>query len=413
MLFDILDPNSNKGLLMVIRPVYLEKLRRLKDKHLIKVVTGIRRCGKSTLLEMFQHVLLQEGVKRSRIITVNLEDGDFLNISDYKALYALVGSRLVPGGMNYVFLDEVQRIDEFEKAVDSLYVKKNVDLYITGSNAHLLSGELATLLSGRYVEIAVLPFSFKEYMVARGTPENISRAYSEYLQHGSFPYLVTEVGNDPATARDYLSGVYNTVLLKDIVQRTGVKDVSTLESVVRFMFDNIGNLTSIQGISHALTSAGRKTTAPTIDAYVRALCDAFVLYRANRYDVKGKAHLKTGAKYYMVDLVFRPFLLGNRPGDVGHILENVIYLELLRRGHHVFIGKVGATEIDFVTIDGGETTYYQVAASVREQSTLERELAPLKAVSDNHPKFLLTLDDDPSANYEGIRQLNALDFLMQ
>ncbi|MEI7898827.1 MAG: ATP-binding protein [bacterium] len=398
---------------MVIRPVYLEKLRRLKDKHLIKVVTGIRRCGKSTLLEMFQHVLLQEGVKRSRIITVNLEDGDFLNISDYKALYALVGSRLVPGGMNYVFLDEVQRIDEFEKAVDSLYVKKNVDLYITGSNAHLLSGELATLLSGRYVEIAVLPFSFKEYMVARGTPENISRAYSEYLQHGSFPYLVTEVGNDPATARDYLSGVYNTVLLKDIVQRTGVKDVSTLESVVRFMFDNIGNLTSIQGISHALTSAGRKTTAPTIDAYVRALCDAFVLYRANRYDVKGKAHLKTGAKYYMVDLVFRPFLLGNRPGDVGHILENVIYLELLRRGHHVFIGKVGATEIDFVTIDGGETTYYQVAASVREQSTLERELAPLKAVSDNHPKFLLTLDDDPSANYEGIRQLNALDFLMQ
>jgi hypothetical protein len=398
---------------MVARPLYLEKLRRLKDKRLIKVVSGIRRCGKSTLLELFQQSLRDEGVHTSRIIAINLEEGDYLDVMDHRALYALVNSRLVSGGTNYVFLDEVQRIDGFEKAVGSLYVKKNVDLYITGSNAGLLSGELATLLSGRHVEISMLPFSFKEYLAARGKPDSVARAYTEYLQQGSFPYLVTEIGNDRATIRDYLSGVYNTVLLKDVVQRAGVKDVAMLESVVRFMFDNIGNLTSIQGISNALTSAGRKTTAPTIDGYLRALCDAFILYRANRYDVKGKEYLKTGAKFYAVDLALRPFLLGSRPGDVGRILENMVYLELLRRGHHVFVGKVGAAEIDFVTIEGGELAYYQVAASVREQKTLERELASLQAVPDNHPKFLLTLDDDPPANYEGIRQMNALAFLLQ
>lgn len=398
---------------MVARPLYLEKLRRLKDKRLIKVVSGIRRCGKSTLLELFQQSLRDEGVHANRILALNLEEGDYLDVTDHRALYALVNSRLVSGGTNYVFLDEVQRIEGFEKAVDSLYVKKNVDLYITGSNAGLLSGELATLLSGRYAEISMLPFSFKEYLAACGKPDSVTHAYTKYLQQGSFPHLVTGIGNDRATIRDYLSGVYNTVLLKDVVQRAGVKDVAMLESVVRFMFDNIGNLTSIQGISNALTSAGRKTTAPTIDGYLRALCDAFILYRANRYDVKGKEYLKTGAKFYAVDLALRPFLLGSKPGDVDRILENIVYLELLRRGHHVFVGKVGSAEIDFVTIEGGELAYYQVAASVREQKTLERELAALQAVPDNHPKFLLTLDDDPPANYEGIRQMNALSFLLQ
>ncbi len=398
---------------MINRPLYLEKLKRLKDKHLIKVVTGIRRCGKSTILEMFRSVLRREGVAASSIISINLEEGEFRNIADWKDLYTLVESKLVRGKKNYVFLDEVQRIEDFEKAVDSLYVMKNVDLYITGSNAHLLSGELATLLSGRYVEIAMLPFSFKEYMDAAGNHTSVEKAYPSYLQQGGFPYLVTEIGKDAATARDYLSGLYNTVLLKDVVQRTGSKDVSILENIVRFMFDNIGNLTSIQGISNTLTSSGRKTTAPTVDGYVRALCDAFILYRANRYDVKGKEYLKTGAKFYMVDLCLRPFLLGNKPGDTGHILENVIYLELLRRGHHVFVGKCGTTEIDFVTIDGSELAYYQVAASVRDEKTLKRELAPLESIPDNHPKYLLTLDNDPPANYSGIRQVNALDFLLQ
>jgi uncharacterized protein len=400
-------------MMMISRPLYLEKLKRLKDKHLIKVVTGIRRCGKSTILELFQSVLRREGVAASSIISINLEEGDFLEIADWKSLYKLVESKLVRGKKNYVFLDEVQRIGDFEKAVDSLFVKRNVDLYITGSNAHLLSGELATLLSGRYVEIAMFPFSFQEYMTAVGEQTGVEKAYSAYLQQGAFPYLVTEIGSDAATARDYLSGLYNTVLLKDVVQRTGAKDVSVLENIVRFMFDNIGNLTSIQGISNTLTSTGRKTTAPTVDGYIRALCDAFILYRANRYDVKGKEYLKTGAKFYMVDLCLRPFLLGNKPGDTGHILENVIYLELLRRGHHVFVGKVGTAEIDFVTIDGSEMVYYQVAASVRDEKTLKRELAPLEAIPDNHPKYLLTLDNDPPANYAGIRQLNALDFLLQ
>lgn len=405
-------PNPRE-VLMLKRPVYLDKLRRLKDKRLIKVVTGIRRCGKSTILEMFQQSLIDEGVTNSRIININLEDGRFQQISDYKALYNHIDSLLVSGGMNYVFLDEVQRIEGFEKAVDSLYIKKNVDLYITGSNAHLLSGELATFLSGRYVDISMLPFSFKEYIAAKGNRDNPSLAYSQYLQQGSFPYLVMGIGNDKATARDYLSGIYNTVLLKDIVQRTGVKDIAVLESIVHFMFDNIGNLTSIQGISNALTSAGRKTTAPTVDCYVRALCDAFILYRANRYDIKGKEYLKTGSKFYMVDMGFRSLLLGSKPGDVGHMLENIVYLELLRRDHHVLIGKIGTSEIDFVTVDGGEIAYYQVAATVRDQKTLERELASLRAIHDNHPKYLLTLDDDPPANYDGILQINALEFLMK
>lgn len=398
---------------MITRPLYLEKLRRLKDKRLIKVVTGIRRCGKSTLLEMFQQSLISEGVAPLRIININLEEGDFQHMSDYKALYNHVDSLLLPGGMNYVFIDEVQRISEFEKAVDSLYIKKNVDLYITGSNAHLLSGELATFLSGRYVEIAMLPFSFKEFVAAKGNKDNPSQAYSLYLQQGSFPYLVAEIGNDKASAREYLSGIYNTVLLKDIIQRTGVKDVAVLECIVHFMFDNIGNLTSIQGISNALTSAGRKTTAPTVDCYVRALCDAFILYRANRYDIKGKEYLKTGAKFYMVDMGFRSFLLGSKPGDVGHMLENIVFLELQRRDHHVLIGKIRTREIDFVTVDGGEMAYYQVAATVRDRQTLERELAPLRAIPDNHPKYLLTLDDDPPANYDGILKMNALEFLLK
>jgi len=398
---------------MINRPLYLEKLKKLKDKHLIKVVTGIRRCGKSTLLELFRNELRKEGVPASSIIAINLEEGEFRNVDDWKGLYELVDARLIRGHKNYVFLDEVQRIEDFEKAVDSLYVKKNVDLYITGSNAHLLSGELATLLSGRYVEIAMLPFSFKEYRAGTGGQFSPERSYSSYLQQGGFPYLVTEFGKDAAIARDYLLGLYNTVLLKDVVQRTGAKDVSVLESIVRFMFDNIGNLTSIQGIGNALTSSGRKTSAPTVDGYVRALCEAYILYRVNRFDVKGKEYLKTGAKFYMVDLSLRSLLLGNKPGDIGHILENIIYLELLRRGSHVFVGKVGPSEIDFVTIDGSETVYYQVAASVRDEKTLRRELAPLEAVSDSHPKFLLTLDNDPPANYSGIRQLNALDFLLQ
>ena len=395
---------------MIKRSEYFEKLKSFKDKKLIKVVTGIRRCGKSTLLKMFQDYLLQNGIDKSQIISINFENPDYEDLKDYKSLYNYIKERLVPDKKNYIFLDEIQNVVDYQKAVDGLYIKDNVDLYITGSNAYFLSGELATLLSGRYVEIEMLPLSFKEYLSAFSDKTDLPSKYRNYLVNSSFPYALEL--EDENQIRTYLDGIYNTVILKDVVARKNISDVNILESVVKYMFDNIGNITSIKKISNALTSAGRKISNHTVENYLSALTDSFILYKANRYDIKGKQHLQTNEKYYLVDIGLRYFLLGSKKADMGRILENVVYLELLRRGYEVYIGKIGAMEIDFVAIKNGDVEYYQIAQTVQQPETLTRELKPLDNIKDHNPKYLLTLDVEPPASHKGIKQIYALDWLL-
>jgi predicted AAA+ superfamily ATPase len=403
-----------KGVSVVVRRIaYLNKLIVFKDKKLIKVVTGLRRCGKSTLLVLFRGYLGNNGVAPEQIQTLNLEDPDYRALLSWEALYEYLKKRLIDGKMNYIFLDEIQKVPEFERAVDGLYIRDNVDIYVTGSNAYMLSGEIATLLSGRYVEIPMLPLSFREYMSAFDEPaSDLSRRYRDYLLNSSFPYTLEFAGNQGAI-RDYLGGIYNTVVLKDVVARKNISDVFMLESVIRFLFDNIGNLSSTKKIADSMISAGRKISVHTVETYLTALTDSYILYRAGRYDVKGKQHLKTGDKYYLADLGLRYYLLGSEGADQGRMLENVVFLELRRREYEVCIGKVDTAEVDFVAVKNGSPEYYQVALTVRDKPTLERELAPLDRISDHNPKYLITLDDDPPASYNGIRQINALDWLLR
>ena len=375
---------------MIERNEYLENLISFKDKNLIKVITGIRRCGKSTMFELYQSYLKENGVEEEQIITVNLEDGDYRGIRTSEKLYQYVESKLVKSNKNYVFLDEVQQVENFQEAVDWLYVKKNVDLYITGSNAFLLSGELATLLSGRYVEIKMFPLSFKEYISAYPGNTNTGALYMNYLQNSSFPGALELARKQDI--RVYLEGIYNTILLKDIVTRKKISDPSMLQSVVEFMFDNIGNMYSSTKIANAMTSSGRKISVPTVENYLSALCDSFILYKVGRYDIKGKQYLATGAKYYVADIGLRYFILGTKQADMGHILENIVYLELIRRGYEVHIGKVGDAEVDFIAIGAEGEEYYQVSQTVLEEQTLKRELSSLDAIKDHNPKYLLTMD---------------------
>lgn len=395
----------------IVREAYLEDLISLKDKNLIKVITGIRRCGKSTMFELYQDYLRCNGIEEEQIISVNLEDGDYRNIRTADTLYEYIMEKLVKDRQNYVFLDEVQQVENFQAAVDWLYVKKNVDLYITGSNAYILSGELATLLSGRYVEIKMLPLSFKEYVSAFPDNQNLAELYRNYLTNSSFPgTLELERKQD---IRMYLEGIYNTILLKDIVTRKRISDASTLERVVEFMFDNIGNLCSSTKIANAMTSAGRKISVPTVESYLSSLTDSYILYRVGRYDIKGKQYLTTGFKYYVADIGLRYYLLGTRQVDQGHILENIVYLELLRRGYEVHIGKIGDAEVDFIAINSEGQEYYQVSQSVLEEQTLQRELASLEMIKDHNPKYLLTLDYTPVISHNGIRQMNVLEWLIK
>ena len=397
---------------MIPRQEYLDTLIRLRDKRLIKIVTGIRRCGKSTLFEIFQDYLRSNGVNEEQIFSINLEDGDYNGIETGKQLYDYVKARLLPGKM-YIFLDEIQRVEGFQKAVDSLYIKKNCDVYITGSNAYLLSGELATLLSGRYVEIKMLPLSFKEYVSVFPQGANIDRLYSDYIQNSSFPYALEL--SEPKDRRQYLQSIFDAVVLKDIIARRRFPDISMLQSVVRFMFDNIGNTCSTKRIADTMTSAGRKISVHTVENYISALTDSFAFYKISRYDVKGKQYLKTGDKYYAADIGLRYALLGTKKADDGHILENIVYLELMRRGYEIYIGKVGNNEIDFIAIGSEGTEYYQVAYTVidTEGKTLARELAPLDAISDHNPKYLLTMDHTPFTSHSGIKQINVLDWLLR
>lgn len=395
---------------MIKREEYLKELRAFREKRVIKVVSGIRRCGKSTLFDLFKEELLADGVEKEQIISFNFETADNYDIDDFKKLYKAVENRLCPNKMNYVFLDEVQQVREFQRACDSLYILKNVDLYITGSNAMLLSGELATLLSGRYIEIKMLPLSFKEYISVKGESD-LSRKYRDYLTKSSFPYTL-ELSRSK-DIHSYLDGIYSSIVLKDIVARKKIADAAMLENVIRFMFDNIGNPCSTTKIANTLKSSGHNISVHTVENYLKALCESFVLYKADRYDIKGKQYLRSGAKYYVADIGLRYYLLGQKPADLGHILENVVYLELLRRGYEVFVGKSDKSEIDFIAINKEDTEYYQVALTVRDEKTLLRELAPLESVNDHNGKYLLTLDDDPPCSHNGIKQVNALDWLLK
>ena len=401
---------------MLQRPDYLARLISYKDKELIKVITGIRRCGKSTLLELFRLWLLENGVSPAQIQFLNFEDVNNSRLTDYKALHDHILQNCVRGKKNYVLLDEIQNVEKFQAAADSLFIRKNIDLYITGSNARLLSGELATLLSGRYVEIHMLPLSFKEYLCAFKEPYELSKKYNDYVTNSSFPYTL-KLRDDPVQIRDYLGGIYNTIVLKDVIERKKVADASLLERVIRFMFDNIGSLCSIKKITDTLVSSGRQISTNTVESYLYSLTESYILYRVGRYDIRGKEYLKTGHKYYLADLGLRFYLLGSGISDPGRVLENLVFLELLRRykineGWEIYIGKMDNYEIDFVIQKSGERKYFQVALSVRDTATLQRELRSLRAVKDNYQKFILTMDDDPPANDNGIRRINALDWLL-
>lgn len=395
---------------MIKRELYLKKLRGYKDKKLIKVITGIRRCGKSTMMEQFADELRSIGIVSKRIHFINFEDMNNSHLRDAKTLHTHLIQSL-DEDMNYIFLDEIQQVDEFERVLDSLYIRKNVDLYVTGSNATMLSGELATLLSGRYVEIFMLPLSLKEYGEGIGSYSTRQTLYNEYITQSSFPYVL-DLREDAHLVRGYLDGVYNTVVLKDVIARNKIADVMMLDSVIKFLFDTIGSPISIKKISDTMTSYGRKITSHTVESYIQGLIDSFLIYPVNRYDLKGKMHLKTHGKYYVADVSLRQLLLGNKRSDQGHILENVVYLELLRRGYKVSIGKIKDMEIDFVVDTGEEINYIQVAATVRSSETYEREIRALKAIDDSYPKYILTLDDDPKTNDKGIWIMNALEYMM-
>ena len=399
---------------MIQRIEYLDNLKALKDKQVIKVIAGVRRCGKSTLFELYIDYLRKMGTADSQIISINLEDLENADLLDYKALYNHIKDKLVPGKMNYVFIDEVQKCVGFEKAVDSLFIKKNCDVYITGSNAYLLSGELATLLSGRYIRIDMLPFSFKEYYEAtKESGKSKQELFDTYLRYGSFPY-VAYLENDEKIISQYIEGVYNTILIKDVATREKINDITVLENILKTVASSIGSPISTKKISDTLVSSGRKISPNTVESYLRALTDSYILYNAARYDIKGRQFLKTLGKYYFVDTGIRNHIISQSAKDLGHLLENVVYLELLRRKNRVNIGKLAEKEVDFVATNMNEVEYYQVCASVLDEKTLERELAPLKEIKDNYPKILLTLDDiGNGANYEGIRQINVIDWLLR
>ena len=396
----------------IIREDYLNKLIAFKDKNVIKVITGVRRCGKSTLLEMYAEYLLNNNVRQDQIIFINLEDYDFSDLREPKVLHEYVKQRLIPNQKVYIFIDEIQNCEDFPLVVDSLFIKKNTDIYLTGSNAYMLSTEIATHLSGRYVELPMLPLSFKEYELSQGTTNNnLSVSYLKYISTSSFPYAL-ELKGQENELKNYLEGVYNTIIIKDVINRIKITDIMMFKSITQFIFHNIGSLLSTKKIADTMVSNGRKIDVRTVEKYIHGLSESFIIYQAKRYNIKGREFLKTLDKYYVVDIGLRNMLISSRSLDVGHMLENVVYLELLRRGYKVYVGKVDDLEVDFVAINHKEIFYVQVAASVRDPQTLERELASLKKINDNYPKLILTLDEDPDTDYNGILRINALNWLI-
>ena len=404
---------------MVKRTEYLEKIKAWREEKVIKVVTGIRRCGKSTLLQQYRDVLLREGVSPDQIIFINFEELEYEDLQDYHKLYSYITERLCPDRYTYIFLDEIQKVESFEKVVDSLYVKELTDIYVTGSNAYMLSGELATLLSGRYVEISMLPLSFAEFSQLRsGTPDQI---FSEYMRVGGFPYIA-QMDSTKEKTDMYLEGIYNTIIVKDIEERQKrresdpnkrrISDLMLLKSIAKFLSGSVGSPISVKSISDYITSSGRKVSANTVTDYLNALTEAFIFYSAERFDIVGKQTLKLNQKLYIVDLGIRNHLLPRRDYDLGFSLENIIFLELLRRGYKVNIGKIGNAEVDFVAEKNSRLHYYQVTASLTDENTFKREITPLKNITDNYTKTILTLDRFTPGDYDGIEVVNAVDWLL-
>lgn len=393
---------------MINREEYLNKLINWKDKELIKVTTGIKRCGKSSLYEIYIEYLKRNGIDDNHIISINLESPDY-EFANYKELYNFIKEKMTDDKMYYIFLDEVQNLPEFQKAVDGLYIKKNTDVYITGSNAYLLSGELATLLSGRYIEIKMLPLSFKEYKEYLNE-DGDEKLYLKYINNSSFPYALKL--HSESDIDTYLDSIYNTIIIKDIATRKKMTDTALLRSLTEFLFSSLGNIMSVKKIADTLVSNGRKISVHTVETYLESLTESYIFNKVSRYDIKGKQYLETGEKYYATDVTMRYALLGRKYMDLGHILENVVYLELLRRGYKVYVGKVGENEVDFVAENKEGRCYYQVAYTTREESTLARELDSLQKINDHYPKFILTMDLDPIVDYDGIRKINVLDWLL-
>lgn len=395
------------------RTDYMQMLLEWKDRQVIKVITGVRRSGKSVVMKDFCREL-SKTASREQISFLNFEMLENEELLEYHALYRLLKDKLIPDRMNYILLDEIQLVEKFEKVIDSLFVLPNVDIYITGSNANLLSGEIATLLSGRYVELHVLPFSFREFKAGykkRFPDSNLDSAslYTRFITYGGFPYLHNIYGMD-SIVRDYIGGLYATIVLKDIQQRKKISDTVLLEKIVKFTLVHAGNLISPKKICDSFISGGRKTAPLTVENCLNALCESFLFYKLNRYDIKGKETLKTLEKYYAVDMGLRFFMLGARGGDEGHILENLVFLELKRRGYELYVGKADDMEIDFIAKRDGTEMYVQVAISVRDEATLQRELRPLLSVRNNFKKILITLDNAPLTYHDGIKQLYAIDF---
>lgn len=404
---------------MVQRKEYLEKLIEWKDDDVIKVVTGIRRCGKSTLLMQYQDYLKSIGIEENQIITVNFEELEYEELCDYKKLYAYIKDRLVADKITYIFLDEIQKVPSFEKVVDSLYVKPNIDIYITGSNAYMLSGDLATLLTGRYVEISMLPLSFSEYMQL--SDKDKESAFADYIKYGGLPFVATMDRTDDKVDT-YLEGIYNTVIVKDIEDRQKrqesnsdkrkINDIPLLKTIAKYLSSVIGSPVSLRGITNYLVSSGRKISANTVSNYVDALIESFIFYPAERFDIVGKQLLKANKKYYMVDLGIRNHILPRKYYDLGFSVENIVFFELLRRGCKVTIGKYQENEVDFVAEKRGEFTYIQVTADMVSESTFDREMKPLYAIQDNYEKIVLTLDKLTVGNYDGIKVVNVIDWLL-
>lgn len=403
---------------MVIRKEYLNQLISWKDEQVIKVVTGIRRCGKSTLLNQYQAYLLENGVYKEQIISINFEDLDFEHLLNYQALYAYIKERLCPDRMTYIFLDEIQKVDSFQKVVDSLYVKENTDIYITGSNAYLLSGDLATLLTGRYVDISMLPLSFREFWEISGL--EAEKAFAEFMRYGGFPYI-SRMERTDEKVDTYLEGIYNTVVVRDIEDRQmrkqtdpdkrKITDITLLKTIARYLASVVGSPVSVRSVTDYLISSGRKVSPNTVDDYMEALQESFIFYPVERFDIVGKQLLKANRKWYMVDLGLRNHILPRKRYDLGFSVENIVYFELLRRGYKVSVGKVGDTEVDFVAQKQGVLYYFQVTADMTSEETFNREIRPLQAIRDNYEKVILTLDHLTPGNYEGIKVIHVLDWL--
>ena len=399
---------------MILRKNYLQKLTDAKDTEFIKVITGVRRCGKSTLLLMFKDYLLKNGIKEKNIIYINFESAKYDDIKDFKDLYKYIKNKNINNKKYYILLDEIQIIKQWEKAINSINLDFNVDVYITGSNAYLLSSELATLLSGRYVEIKIYPLSFKEFLrFSNYDKSNIEDKFYEYLKYGGLP-AITQIKDKTDLIMTYLSDIYNSIVKKDVINRNLIKDIALLENIIKYLANNVGNQISANGISNYLNSNKivEKNKHQTIDNYLKMLENAFIFYKADRSDIKNKSILKTLGKYYIADTGIRNIITGFRNIDEGHLLENVVYLELLRRDYKINIGKTLNGEVDFIAENMNEIKYYQVTQSLLNKEVREREINSLEKIKDNYEKLIITMDKTINKDYNGIKIINIIDFLL-